>query len=96
MTVIWLKVLKFWYLLCFLLINHYVSYSFLRVDYRLMNEFIEAIGEFKMKTQRISNLTPVSIIRVPHAITICHLCLKIYKKMMNLLFHIINQITDYS
>uniref|UniRef100_A0A2S2PJ83 Box C/D snoRNA protein 1 n=1 Tax=Schizaphis graminum TaxID=13262 RepID=A0A2S2PJ83_SCHGA len=30
-------------------------------DYRLMNEFIEAVGEFKMKTQRISNLSPVSI-----------------------------------
>lgn len=29
-------------------------------DYRLMNEFIEAIGEFKMKTQRILNLSPVS------------------------------------
>ncbi|XP_015363493.1 PREDICTED: box C/D snoRNA protein 1 [Diuraphis noxia] len=28
-------------------------------DYRLMNEFIEAVGEFKMKTQRISNLSAV-------------------------------------
>ncbi|XP_027852691.2 box C/D snoRNA protein 1 [Aphis gossypii] len=28
-------------------------------DYRLMNEFIEAVGEFKMKTQRICNLSPV-------------------------------------
>lgn len=27
-----------------------------------MNEFIEAVGEFKMKTQRISNLSAVSII----------------------------------
>ncbi|VVC41415.1 Zinc finger, HIT-type [Cinara cedri] len=27
-------------------------------DYRLMNEYIEAIGEFKIKTQRLSNLTP--------------------------------------
>lgn len=26
-----------------------------------MNEFIEAVGEFKMKTQRISNLSAVSI-----------------------------------
>lgn len=26
-----------------------------------MNEFIEVVGEFKMKTQRISNLAPVSI-----------------------------------
>jgi len=32
----------------------------LLVDYRIMNEFIEAVGEFKMKTQRLSNLTPVS------------------------------------
>lgn len=35
---------------------------FLWIDYRLMNEFIEAVGEFKMKTQRICNLSPVSII----------------------------------
>ncbi|XP_025419730.1 box C/D snoRNA protein 1 [Sipha flava] len=27
-------------------------------DYRLMNEFIEVVGEFKMKTQRLSNLAP--------------------------------------
>ncbi|XP_050544954.1 box C/D snoRNA protein 1 [Daktulosphaira vitifoliae] len=27
-------------------------------DYRLINEFIEAIGEFKIKTQQISNLLP--------------------------------------
>lgn len=33
----------------------------MKVDYRLMNEFIEAVGEFKMKTQRLSNITPVSI-----------------------------------
>lgn len=26
-----------------------------------MNEFIEAVGEFKMKTQRLSNIAPVSI-----------------------------------
>jgi hypothetical protein len=26
-----------------------------------MNEFIEVVGEFKMKTQRLSNLAPVSI-----------------------------------
>lgn len=36
----------------------------MQIDYRLMNEFIEAIGEFKMKTQRISNLAPVSTIYV--------------------------------
>ncbi|XP_050420645.1 box C/D snoRNA protein 1 [Adelges cooleyi] len=27
-------------------------------DYRLMNEFIEAVGEFKTKTQRLSNFSP--------------------------------------
>jgi len=27
-------------------------------DYRIMNEFIEAVGEFKMKTRRLYNLAP--------------------------------------
>lgn len=52
--------MKSWYYI-FLLINHTYSFYVLHVDYRLMNEFIEAIGEFKMKAQRIYNLTSVSI-----------------------------------
>lgn len=31
------------------------------IDYRIMNEYIEAVGEFKMKTQRLYNLPSVSI-----------------------------------
>lgn len=33
----------------------------LTVDYRIMNEFIEAVGEFKMKTRRLCNFAPVSL-----------------------------------
>lgn len=40
-----------------------------------MNEFIEAIGEFKMKTQRLSNLPTVSL---NYTIIICILKSIIY------------------